>query len=155
MVKARNSRKPASKCSMVFSLSPRSQKALLAAAHSGARRSIWRLALEQLDHLSHLAWRVLDVEGCRPGYFSSVSTGETIVPAQRSTPLEVLASVTGSGEIGWEGLDGSDGGVGVDFWYRHRGSGSEAYLNLDRVRPTISGDDKKVCDSPRERSAWD
>ena len=77
------------------------------------------------------------------------------MPAQRSTPLEVLASVTGRGEIDWEVLDGPDSGVGVDFWYRDRGSGSEAYLNLDQVRPTISVDDKKVSDDPRERPAWD
>jgi hypothetical protein len=102
-----------------------------------------------------LAWRVLDVEGCRPGYFSSVSAGETIVPAQRSTPLEVPASVTGSREIDWDVLDGPDSGVGVGCWYRHRGSGLEAYLNLDQDHPTISVDDKKVCDSPRKRSGWD
>jgi len=99
--------------------------------------------------------KAADLEGCRPGYFSSVSAGETIVPAQRSTPLEVLASVTGGREIDWEVLDGPDSGVGVDFRHRHRGSGAEAYLNLNQVRPTISGDDKKVRDDPRERSAWD
>jgi len=99
--------------------------------------------------------KAADLEGCRPGYFSSVSAGETIVPAQRSTPLEVPASVTGTVETDWEILDGSDSGVGVDFWYRHRGSRAEAYLNPDQVRPTNSVNDKTVCDSPREPSAWD
>jgi len=136
-------------------LLPCGQNTLLAATHPGVRRSFGRVALEQLDHLSRLAWRVLDVEGCPPCYFSSVSTGETIVLAQRSTPLEVLTSVTGSAEADREVLDGPDSEAGVDFWYRHRGSGAEAYLNLDQFRPTISVDDKKVCDSPREWSAWD
>jgi len=31
----------------------------------------------------------------------------------------------------WEDMAGPDSGAGLDFWYRHRGSGAEACLDLD------------------------
>jgi hypothetical protein len=68
--------------------------------------------------------------------------------------LEVLASVTRAVETEWEMLDGPDSGVAIDFWCRHRGSGSQAYLNLDQGHPTISVDDKKVYDGTRDSLAW-
>ena len=59
---------------------------------------------------------------------------------QRATPLETLASVTGTLEADWENLDGPDSGVGVDYWYRHAPTGKEAYLNLDQDHLTVSVD---------------
>ena len=45
------------------------------------------------------------------------------MPDQFVAPLEVLASVTQSSIDDWEALDGPDSGVGVDYWYRYRGTG--------------------------------
>ncbi len=62
--------------------------------------------------------------------------------------------MTGTVATDWEVLDGPDSGVGVDFWYRRRGSGSEAHLNLDQDHLTISADDNKGYDGPRDGLAW-
>jgi hypothetical protein len=69
------------------------------------------------------------------------------VPNQFASPLEVLASVTDTSADDWESLDGPDSGVGIDYWYRHRGSGAEAYLNRDQDHLTISVDGQKLYDS--------
>lgn len=69
------------------------------------------------------------------------------MPDQFASPLEVLASVTHTSADGWESLDGPDSGVGVDYWYRHRGTGKEAYLNLDQAHLTISVDDQRIYDA--------
>ena len=61
--------------------------------------------------------------------------------------LEVLASVTRTSAEDWESLDGPDSGVGVDYRYHHRGTGQEAYLNLDQDRLTISVDGDKLYDA--------
>jgi len=66
---------------------------------------------------------------------------------QFASPLEVLASVTRTSADDWESLDGPDSGVGVDYWYRHRGTGQEAYLNLDQDHLTISVDGAKLYDA--------
>ncbi len=63
-----------------------------------------------------------------------------------TSPLSVLASVTRSSVDDWKDLDGPDSGVGVDYWYRHRQTGAEAYLNLDQDHLTISVDDERVFD---------
>ena len=47
------------------------------------------------------------------------------MPNQIASPLQVLASVTHRSTADWEDLAGPDSGVGVDYWYRHRGSGAE------------------------------
>jgi hypothetical protein len=60
--------------------------------------------------------------------------------------MEVLASVTHTSADDWESLDGPDSGVGVDYWYHHRGTGKEAYLNLDQDHLTISVDEEKLYD---------
>ena len=60
------------------------------------------------------------------------------------SPLQVLASVTGTVCEDWEDLDGPDSGVGVDYRYRHRGSGAEAYLNLDQDYLTVSVNDERL-----------
>ncbi|MGO8925668.1 MAG: hypothetical protein ACLQU3_02055 [Limisphaerales bacterium] len=60
------------------------------------------------------------------------------MPNESASPLEVLASVTHTSADDWESLDGPDSGVGVDYWYRHRGSGAEAYLNRDQDHLSIS-----------------
>jgi hypothetical protein len=60
------------------------------------------------------------------------------MPDQFASPVEVLASVTHTSADDWESLDGPDSGVGVDYWYRHRGTGKEAYLNLDQEHLTVS-----------------
>jgi hypothetical protein len=59
------------------------------------------------------------------------------MPTQFASPLQVLASVTHTSADDWKTLDGPDSGVGVDYWYRHRGTGEEAYLNLDQGHLTI------------------
>ena len=69
------------------------------------------------------------------------------MPNEFASPLEVLASVTNTSAGDWETLDGPDSGVGVDYWYRHRGTGKEAYLNLDQNHLTISVGDHRVYDA--------
>ncbi len=63
--------------------------------------------------------------------------------------VEILASVTGSQVDDWEDLDGPDSGVGVDFWFRHRTTGVEAYANLDQDHVTISVDGERVFEGAR------
>jgi hypothetical protein len=69
------------------------------------------------------------------------------MPNEIASPLEVLASVTHTSAEDWESLDGPDSGVGVDYWYRHRGTGKEAYLNRDQEHLTISVDGDKLYDA--------
>lgn len=66
---------------------------------------------------------------------------------QFASPLEVLASVTHTSADDWEDLDGPESGVGVDYWYRHRGIGEEAYLNRDQDHLTISVAGQRVYDA--------
>jgi hypothetical protein len=75
------------------------------------------------------------------------------MPNEFASPLQVLASVTHTSTDNWETLDGPDSGVGVDFWYRFRGAGQEAYLNLDQDHLTVSVDGKRIYDAelPDER----
>lgn len=68
------------------------------------------------------------------------------MPQSSLTILEKLADVTGTLAKDWEDLDGPDSGVGVDYWYRHRTSGAEAYINLDQDHLMISVDDERVYD---------
>ncbi len=63
-----------------------------------------------------------------------------------ASPLEILASVTGTVDSEWEVLAGPDSGAGVDFWYRHGPSGKEAYLNRDQDHLTISVNGEKLYD---------
>ena len=67
--------------------------------------------------------------------------------------VEVLASVTDSMVKDWEDMDGPDSGVGVDFWFRNRKSGAEAYVNLDQGHLTISLDGEKIYDGFCQTSA--
>ncbi len=67
--------------------------------------------------------------------------------SQLKSPLEILASVTRTSADDWEALAGPDSGVDVDYWYRHRGSGAEAYLNLDQDHLTISVGGEKLYDA--------
>ena len=69
------------------------------------------------------------------------------MPNQLASPLEVLTSLTQTSADDWQSLDGPDSGVGVDYWYRHRGSGKEAYLNLDQDHLAISVDEEKLYDA--------
>jgi hypothetical protein len=69
------------------------------------------------------------------------------MPNEFASPLEVLASVTHTPADDWESLDGPDSGVGVDYWYRQRSTGKEAYLNLDQDHLTISVGDQRVYDA--------
>jgi hypothetical protein len=85
---------------------------------------------------------------------STVTTGRSIIrqlmaamPNEFASPLEVLASVTHTSADNWETLGGPDSGVGVDYWYRHRGTGKEAYLNRDQDHLTISVDEEKLYDA--------
>jgi hypothetical protein len=70
-----------------------------------------------------------------------------VMPDEIASPLEVLASVTNTSADDWESLDGPDSGVGVDYWYRHSGTGQEAYLNLDQDHLTISVGDQRIYDA--------
>ena len=85
---------------------------------------------------------------------STVTTGKSIIqqtmaamPNEFASPLEILASVTNTSADDWESLDGSDSGVGVDYWYRHRGTSNEVYPNLDQDHLTISVDGQKLYDA--------
>ena len=85
---------------------------------------------------------------------STASPGWSIIPQlmaampnEFASPLEVLASVTHTSAEDWESLDGPDSGVGVDYWYRHRGTGKEAYLNLDQDHLTISVAGQRIYDA--------
>ena len=64
-----------------------------------------------------------------------------------TSPLQVLASVTNTSADEWEDMAGPDSGVGVDYWYRHRQTGAEAYFNLDQDHLTISVDGEKLYDA--------
>ncbi len=72
----------------------------------------------------------------RAGFLgSTATTGGSIIrqlmaamPNQSASPLQVLASVTHTSSADWEDLAAPDSGVGVDYWYRHRGTRAEAYL---------------------------
>ena len=84
---------------------------------------------------------------------STASPSRTIIqlmaamPNEFASPLEVLASVTHTSADDWESLDGPDSGVGVDYWCRHRGTGKEAYLNLDQDHLTVSVGDQRLYDA--------
>ena len=60
------------------------------------------------------------------------------------SPVDILASVTGTRLRDWQSLDGPDSRVGVDYWFRNRKTGQEAYLNLDQDHLTISVDGEPV-----------
>ena len=60
------------------------------------------------------------------------------------SPVDILASVTGTRARDWQSLDGPDSRVGVDYWFRNRKTGQEAYLNLDQDYLTISVDGERV-----------
>ena len=45
---------------------------------------------------------------------------------QLSSPLQVLTSLNHTAADDRELLDGPDSGVGLDYWYRHRGASAEA-----------------------------
>ena len=62
------------------------------------------------------------------------------------SPVDILASVTGTRARDWQSLDGPDSRVGVDYWYRNRKRGQEAYLNLDQDYLTISVNGERVYD---------
>ena len=69
------------------------------------------------------------------------------MPDQFASPLQVLALATHTSADDWESLDGPDSGVGVDYWYRHRDTGKEAYLNLDQYHLTISVAGQPIYDA--------
>ena len=62
------------------------------------------------------------------------------------SPIDILASVTGTSTRDWQSLDGPDSRVGVDYWFRNRKTGQEAYLNLDQDHLTISVNGERVYD---------
>ena len=76
------------------------------------------------------------------------------MPNEIASPLEVLASVTHTSADDWASLDGPDSGVGVDYWYRHRGTGAEAYLNLDQDHLNISVDGEKLYNAEGSSRDW-
>lgn len=78
-----------------------------------------------------------DIDGSRPTDRrtpgrNSIRQLMAPVPSQFASLLQVLASVTHTSADDWESLDGPDSGVGVDYWFRHGGTGKEAYLNRDQ-----------------------
>ena len=66
---------------------------------------------------------------------------------EQQSILQKLAFLTHTLEGDWEDLDGPDSGVGVDYWFRHRTTGAEAYANLDQDHLTISVEGELVCDA--------
>lgn len=73
---------------------------------------------------------------------------EIVMPIKQLSILGKLAAVTETLTGDWEDLDGPDSRVGVDYWYRNRKSGTEAYLNLDQDYLTISVDGERLYDGP-------
>jgi hypothetical protein len=61
--------------------------------------------------------------------------------------LDRLACSTNTSASDWEELDGPESGVGVDYWFRHRKTGAEAYANLDQDHLRISVEDEVVFDA--------
>ena len=59
---------------------------------------------------------------------------------QFASPLEVLASVTHTSAEDWESLAGPDSGVGVDYWFKHKPTGKEAYVNDDQGHVKVDCD---------------
>ena len=72
----------------------------------------------------------------------------SITLTEPSSILQKLAILTYTREDDWEALDGPDSGVGVDYWFRHRTTGAEAYANLDQDHLTISVEGERVFDAP-------
>jgi len=62
--------------------------------------------------------------------------------------LQKLAVLTHTHEGDWEDVNGPDSGVGVDYWFRHRTTGAEAYANLDQDHLTISVEGDRVFNGP-------
>ena len=66
---------------------------------------------------------------------------------QFASPLQVLALATSTSAEDWETFDGPNSGVGEDYWYSHRGTGEEAYLNMDQDHLIISVGEKRIYDA--------
>lgn len=53
------------------------------------------------------------------------------------SPLRTLCDATATGPDDWIAIDGPESGVGVDYWYRNKSTGAEAYVNDDQGHITI------------------
>lgn len=61
---------------------------------------------------------------------------------------ERLAAATNTLAKDWEQLYGSDSGVGIDYWYRHRQTRAEAYANIHQGHLRIAVEGERVYDGP-------
>lgn len=52
--------------------------------------------------------------------------------------LEALCCETDTTADMWEAIDGPDSRCGVDYWFRNRLTGEEAYVNDDQGAITVS-----------------
>lgn len=67
----------------------------------------------------------------------AVSANKISMPINQLSIREQLAAATNTSSKYWEDLDGPDSGVGVDYWFRDRRTGAEAYVNVDQNHLTI------------------
>ena len=57
---------------------------------------------------------------------------------------KALAKLTNTRPSSWESTDGPETRCGVDYYFVHRRSQSEAYINCDQGYVTITVDDENV-----------
>ena len=68
-----------------------------------------------------------------------MNTGDESGAILRQTDWQaMLAAKTGTQAEAWEEIDGPDGGVGVDYWYRHEANDWTAYIVADQDDISIS-----------------
>jgi hypothetical protein len=53
--------------------------------------------------------------------------------------------------LSWESTDGPETRCGVDYYFAHRSSRSEAYINCDQGYVTITVDDENVFSGMEEK----
>lgn len=51
--------------------------------------------------------------------------------------LKELCKVTETKQSDWESIDGPESGCGIDYWFRNKKTGREAYVNEDQGDFTI------------------
>ena len=65
-----------------------------------------------------------------------------------NTILQILATVTDTKADDWELLDGPESGFGIDYWFQHRKTGTEAYASLDQDNVNLSVNGQQLYDGP-------
>ena len=65
-----------------------------------------------------------------------------------NTILQILATITNTKADDWEILNGPESGFGIDYWFRNRKTGVEAYANLDQEHVRLSVNGRQFYDGP-------